>query len=50
LPDEGLVARLAEKFDGLLPLHCVVPQVTETLFDPGNETALEVIESGVWST
>ena len=50
LPDERLVAKLAEKFDGLLPLHCVVPQVTETPFDPGNETALEVIENGVRST
>jgi len=50
LPDEGLVARLAEKFDGLLPLLCVVAQVIETLFVPGNETALGVIASGVWST
>ena len=32
LPDERLVAKLAKKFDGLLPPHCVVPQVTETAF------------------
>lgn len=50
LPDETLVAKLAEEFDELLPPHCVVPQVTETPFDPGIETALEVIEIEVRST